>query len=442
MSSVFTNNVVTQAGLRLIAEATAANPIVYVDALSASQIPQDPEAIPFYNGVDGVIDASSATDNTARIVSRFGNSSSSTAQPVKAIAITARLSSQSDSEKVIFAYCSDANSQIVFPPSSAPEQRTRFAFNLTFDGQGTVEVVETGCAALSDLERLVSCHKAGQPTVGERQSIYGVKNFQNDVYVGDETGVSIRLHGEEYGHYGTGDIFVENAERGTKATLTFNVDGVNRIEVDADNGFCPAASGEYNLGDPSLKWNTLYVDSIGSQTNFLSGIHTAALNVQSEEMADLLHIYGEGSSGEAHIRGAEDVYLEADQSIYIISQDDMTINSNSIVEVFCHGFHVNSLISATAFEGLLPYAEESNSQYHPEIPVGSIVWVWFGSAFSATLGQAVTAASFTPATHLAVIKSDGAWGEGLDVLPNNSTFVPLVQKATGTACAVPCMRKA
>ena len=185
MSSVFTSNVVTQAGLRLIAEATAANPIVYVDALSASQIPQDPEAIPFYNGGDGIIDASSATDNTARIVSRFGNSSSSTAQPVKAIAITARLSSQQDSDKVIFAYCSDANSQIVFPPSSAPEQRTRFAFNLTFDGQGTFEVVEAGSASLSDLERLVSCHKAGNPDAGDDQQIRGSKTFLDEAVFGD-----------------------------------------------------------------------------------------------------------------------------------------------------------------------------------------------------------------------------------------------------------------
>ena len=185
MSSVFSNNVVTQAGLRLIAEATATNPIVYVDALSASQIPQDPEAIPFYNGVDGIIDASSATDNTARIVSRFGNSSSSTAQPVKAIAITARLSSQSDSDKVIFAYCSDADSQIVFPQSSAPVQRTRFAFNLTFDGQGTVEVVEAGSASLSDLERFVSIHKAGNPNAGDDQQIRGSKTFLDEAVFND-----------------------------------------------------------------------------------------------------------------------------------------------------------------------------------------------------------------------------------------------------------------
>jgi hypothetical protein len=294
---------------------------------------------------------------------------------------------------------------------------------------------------LSDLDRFVSKHKAGQPTVGERQAIYGIKDFQNDIYVGDGTGVSIRLHGEEYGHYGFGDIFVENAEGGYQTTLTFNVDGISRIEVDADNGFCPAASVVYNLGDPSLKWDTLYVDSIGSRAEYLSGIHTASLKIQSDEMANLLTLYGDGMNGEAHISGVEDVYLEADRSIYINSQDDMTFNSSGIVEVFCNGFYVNSVVGATAFEGLLPYAKESNTQYHPEIPVGSIVWIWFGSAYTATLGQAVTAASFSPAAHLAVIKSNGAWGEGSDLLPSGSTFVPLIEKVSGTSQAVPCMRK-
>ena len=442
----FTYNCLTFAGAGLLAQADSSNPIVYIGAVGStgdyidSQLQtMDSPSDARWDIQGGIIVAASATAVTARIIAGFTNRASSTT--LKAIGIIGRLASQPDSQAVVVASVSDPAASIRIPSTAEPDVRIEVALNITVTDTESVTVTSStaGSAMLSDLDRLVSCHKAGQPTVGERQAIYGIKDFQNDIYVGDDTGVSIRLHGEERGSYGFGDIVVKNAENGHQATLTFHLDGPSRIEVDAD--FCPAANVVYNLGDPSLKWGTLYVDSIGSQTDFLSGIHTAALNVQSEEMADLLHIYGEGSSGEAHISGAEDVYLEANGSIYILSQDDMTVNSNSIVEVFCHGFHVNSVVSATAFEGLLPYAKDSNTQYHPEIPVGSIVWIWFGSAFSATLGQAVTAASFTPATHLAVIKSDGAWGEGLDVLPSGSTFVPLVQKATGTACAVPCMRK-
>lgn len=442
----FSVNALTTAGLALIAQATSSNPIVWIGAVASVN---DYTAIEISSLEDpsdgawgvqgGIIVAASATDTVARIIAGFTNRPSETT--IKTVGVVCRLASQPDSAAIVVAAVSDSAATIRIPPATEPACRIEVDVNVNISASDDVTVTSStaGSAMLSDLDRLVSCHKAGQPTVGERQGIYGVKAFRDDIYVGDDTGVTIRLHGEERGSYGFGDIAVKNAENGHQATLTFHLDGPSRIEVDAD--FCPAANVVYNLGDPSLKWGTLYVDSIGSQTDFLSGIHTAALNLQSEEMANMLHIYGEGSSGEAHISGVEDVYLEANGSIYIISQDDMVVTSNSTVEVVCHGFNVHGVVSATAFEGLLPYAKESNSQYHPEIPVGSIVWIWFGSAFSATLGQAVTAASFTPATHLAVIKSDGAWGEGLDVLPTNSTFVPLVAKATGTACAVPCMRK-
>ena len=185
MSSVFSNNTITQAGLGLVAQAASTNQIIFVDALSASQVPQDPNSIASYDGISGIIDSSSATDNTARVVARFGNASE--AQAVKAIAITARLNSQQDSEKVIFAYCYDNESQITFPPISSPKQHTRFAFNLTFEGQGEVAVVESGSASLSDLERFVSCHKAGDPASGEDQDILGAKHFVEQVRFTDWT---------------------------------------------------------------------------------------------------------------------------------------------------------------------------------------------------------------------------------------------------------------
>ena len=175
MASVFQTNEITQAGLRLIAESSSANPIAFVDALSASQIPQDPEEAQGYNGIGGTIDASSATDKTARVVALFGNTSTSEAQVVKAIAIRAKLASQSDSDAVIFAYSYDADSAIHFPSNTAPSQRTRFAFAFDFSQTQNVSVTEAGSASLADLERFVSCHKAGNPNAGEDQTIFGDK---------------------------------------------------------------------------------------------------------------------------------------------------------------------------------------------------------------------------------------------------------------------------
>ena len=179
MASVFQTNEITQAGLRLIAESSSANPIAFVDALSASQIPQDPEEAQGYNGIGGTIDASSATDTTARVVALFGNTSTSEAQVVKAIAIRAKLASQSDSDAVIFAYSYDADSAIYFPSNTAPSQRTRFAFAFDFSQTKNVSVTEAGSASLADLERFVSCHKAGNPNYGEDQTILGDKTWEH-----------------------------------------------------------------------------------------------------------------------------------------------------------------------------------------------------------------------------------------------------------------------
>lgn len=179
MASVFQTNEISQYGLLLIAQATSANPIVFVDSKSASQIPQDPEEAQYYNGIDGTIDASSATDATARVVARFGNTSTSESQVVKAIAIRARLASQSDSDAVIFAYSYDNDSAIYFPSNTAPAQRTRFAFAFDFSQTQSVSVTEAGSASLADLERLVSCHKAGNPNEGVEQTILGDKTWED-----------------------------------------------------------------------------------------------------------------------------------------------------------------------------------------------------------------------------------------------------------------------
>ena len=177
MANVFSTNKVSQAGLALIAQATSSNPIAFVKALSSATVPSDPDDDGAYTGIEGAIDASSATESTARVIARFGNASTSS-QLVKAIAIMAKLASQSDSDAVVFAYSSDADSQIYFPSRTAPAQRTRFAFAFDFSQTQSVSVTEAGCATLADLERFVSCHRAGNPNVGDAQTILGDKTWE------------------------------------------------------------------------------------------------------------------------------------------------------------------------------------------------------------------------------------------------------------------------
>ena len=181
MAGVFSSQVITVAGRSLIASATATNQIVFVKALSAGSVPADPSQTSGYDGVQGTITSSSATNNVARVVTSYNNASSNAQQPVKAIALMGKLASQSDAEAVIFAYCTDSGSEIYFPGNTAPEQITRFAYNIAFEGDAPLEVTEAGAASLSDLERFVSLHRAGDPTTGESQVIRGRKTFTNEI---------------------------------------------------------------------------------------------------------------------------------------------------------------------------------------------------------------------------------------------------------------------
>ena len=183
MAGVFSSQVVTVAGRTLIASATATNQIVFVKALSATTVPADPSQTSGYDGVHGPITSSSATNNVARVVTSYNNARTNAPQPVKAIALMGRLASQSDAEAVIFAYCTDSGSEIHFPAKNAPEQITRFAYNIAFEGnaQAPLEVTEAGAASLSDLDRFVSLHVAGDPTTGEVQTIRGRKTFTNEI---------------------------------------------------------------------------------------------------------------------------------------------------------------------------------------------------------------------------------------------------------------------
>ena len=181
MAGVFSSQIVTVAGRTLIASATATNQIVFVKALSATTVPADPSQTSGYDGVQGTITSSSATNNVARVVTSYNNAPTNAPQPVKAIALMGRLASQSDAEAVIFAYCTDSGSEIYFPANNAPEQITRFAYNIAFEGDAPLEVTEAGAASLSDLDRFVSLHVAGDPTTGEDQTIKGSKTFDGEV---------------------------------------------------------------------------------------------------------------------------------------------------------------------------------------------------------------------------------------------------------------------
>ena len=193
MSDTFAISIVTADGASLIAQATSTNQLVMVDALSCTLAATDAadlasKTASWYDGVSGTIESSSATNNVAKVIAKYGNAGA-IAQPVKSVALRAKLANQADSAAVIIAAMSDADSEIVLPSSSSVAQIERVIFNFAINADEQTETVYADGATVADLDRFVSMWKAGDPTTGEYQIILGDKSFSDDVNIDGGLGV-------------------------------------------------------------------------------------------------------------------------------------------------------------------------------------------------------------------------------------------------------------
>lgn len=189
----FSVNVVTTAGLALIARAAAASQLIYTRVLSdadamtaaaaALATPAD------FSGPEGTILAASATDVSCRVVGRIGNQS--TAASVKTFAVCAKI--DGDASDVVVAVLSD-DAEIPIPDTSSPITGVEIGFLINISSADTVTVQVTGAGSVTfgDIARFVSCHKAGDPTAGEQQTILGSKRFEN----GADFGAGVGIEGE------------------------------------------------------------------------------------------------------------------------------------------------------------------------------------------------------------------------------------------------------
>ena len=189
----FSVNVVTTSGLALIARAAAASQLIYTRVLSdagamtaaaaALATPAD------FSGPEGTILAASATDVSCRVVGRIGNQK--TAATVKTFAVCAKI--DGDASDVVVAVLSD-DAEIPIPDTSSPITGVEIGFLINISSADTVTVQVTGAGSVTfgDIARFVSCHKAGDPKAGERQTILGAKRFEN----GADFGAGVGIEGE------------------------------------------------------------------------------------------------------------------------------------------------------------------------------------------------------------------------------------------------------
>ena len=273
MAGVFSSQVITVSGRALIASATATNQIVFVKALSATTVPADPSEPSGYDGVQGSVTSSSATNNVARVVTSYNNAPSNAPQPVKAIALIGRLASQSDAEAVVFAYCTDSDSEIYLPARNAPEQITRFAYNIAFEGSAPLEVTEAGAASLSDLDRFVSLHRAGDPTTGEDQTIKGSKTFSGEVTLKGAVHMSADIVPTKHSTYKIGDsVGTRLSDVYTKTLHVGTIIGGNTISsnwnVEVGNSVVPESStvtdsvSSVTLGVGNARFGSVYAGTV------------------------------------------------------------------------------------------------------------------------------------------------------------------------------------
>jgi hypothetical protein len=190
----FLYNVITSAGANLIAQATAANPIVIIDCYAGNQAANSAEdlasrPLSFYSFgggySDGTIFSCSAQDNTARVMMNFNSGHCDLNEPeyIKSACIRGRLQSQSNSEAVIIAALSDSSSEIQIPSSHSPVVNIHLPINIIINADDQVATVGAEYASLADLARFVSMYKAGNPSQGEDQTIKGNKTFLDSMTV-------------------------------------------------------------------------------------------------------------------------------------------------------------------------------------------------------------------------------------------------------------------
>ena len=130
-----------------------------------------------YSDVSSKILSLSVTGQTLRAVVQF-KSTGDTARTCKSVAL---LSNNND-----IAILSSNDVMFTIPASSTSVVGVSVDFDIVFTntGQATVDVSTANTAMQSDLNRLVSCHVAGNPDTGEAQYIKGEKTFGDKVTFG------------------------------------------------------------------------------------------------------------------------------------------------------------------------------------------------------------------------------------------------------------------
>lgn len=400
MPNPFSINILTPDGAALIAQATAANHIVFTSALSGTTAATDAadlasKTAAFYDGVIGAIAACSATDNIAKIVAAFGNAGASS-QAVKSVCVLGRLASQSAGSEVIVAAMSDDASTIVLPPDSSPSQKIRFPFNFAVTDGGTIETVYADGATIADLNRFVSMYKAGDPTTGEDQTIKGDKTFYDYCYFNDEVIFQKSIIVNSDGSVFSGFETVGDAKIGSDAENPANLIVYGTCDL--------YGAVDVTSGDLTVRGNTPKIHVYNTVNQPYIDITNTSITMIDAYSQTSVTIYAGGNAtfgGKLTVNGD----IKAD-------------NSGKIAEFY--NCDVEGMLSVRALEGLAP----SVSNGVLNVPIGGLVYIWSSELIAIGNNIEVGDMIEIPANTCYSCKWSGLGGGSVGAFVKGSLFIP------------------
>ena len=258
-----------------------------------------------YSDVSSKILSLSVTGQTLRAVVQF-KSTGDTARECKSVALL--------SDNNVIAILSSSDVIFTIPASSTSVVGVSVDFNIVFTntGQATVDVSTANTAMQSDLDRLVSCHVAGDPDTGEAQYIKGEKTFAdpatfNSLVVAEKgltskkdlniTRMNVLDNDSSVlgflGNGGGGKVVLSMEKRApifiSNSNATVNISGTS-INITAPSGgvnvdgrLLPVQEYSY-LGDSDHVWFYAHINELTAEEVYASAYGGAATQIKSDRV--------------------------------------------------------------------------------------------------------------------------------------------------------------
>lgn len=364
--STFSNNILTTAGKNLIAQATAANPIIYTGSLALEYYvpPQNLVTLDLPYGITGQISgtivSASAVDATARVIAGFTNKPS--AKVIKTCVVYGRLANDNTDHCIIA--CSDENASIRIPSTSEASVQVQIALNVSVNDDGTVTVTSGNAASVGDLERMVSCHKPGSPAEGVEQDIYGEKSFIDGVKtdsLGSVSGSGITVNDDLL----ASSVYKVIGDRATPFNKVYAQRGFfNSLEPVAEgttilvySGIVPNEDAALALGSGAYRFAVVYSESFEGDSLTINNIVPTGSN-STLGLTNNVFKYG---------------YIQSLYSQNIVPKGTATsigTNAEPFGDIYVDDVHTGN-VYANTLSGLIPVPSYNSGSV--TVPIGAIV---------------------------------------------------------------------